>query len=39
MQGHKPKVYARAFCFTDQDTIEYVIEFRIDNRTIKRRKR
>ena len=36
MQGHKLKVYARAFCFADQDTIECVIEFRTDNRTIKR---
>jgi hypothetical protein len=28
---------ARGFAFGDQDTIEGVITFRIDNRTIKRR--
>ena len=33
----KAKVYLiGAFCFDDQDTIESVITFRIDDRTIKR---
>jgi hypothetical protein len=36
MQGLNEKVYARAFCFAGQDTIECVIGFRIDSCTIKR---
>ena len=35
--GLKAKVYLIGpFCFADQDTIESVIGFRIDSRTIKR---
>ena len=30
-------IYIGSFCFGDQDTIESVIIFRIDGRTIKRR--
>ena len=34
--GLKAKVYGRAFYFAGQDAIECMIEFRINNRTIKR---
>jgi len=36
MHGLKAKVYGRAFYFIGQDAIECMIEFRINNRTIKR---
>jgi hypothetical protein len=29
-------VYARGFHFTDQDTIEYMVGFKMDGHTIKR---
>jgi hypothetical protein len=36
--GLKAKVYLKvSFCFATQDTIEDVSDFRIDNRTIKRK--
>ena len=34
--GDQGKGIIRDFCFSDQDTIESVITFRIDGRTIKR---
>jgi hypothetical protein len=34
--GLRQRYHDRPFCFGDQDTIESVITFRIDSRTIKR---